>query len=217
MASWGLRSLLISTSFEVFLTDQTLPEFNLQTNHITFCCPEYSNNFLHKLVNLTWLHVLLSLVSWRVHLCCQGMQIPGKCKRLGDKSYKNCFKLPPGMWRWGTRGVVPGMTENPGFYQLLPNVIPQIPALQRRTQGEPAEFQKQTQKEKSCIQQIIPKGALLLWTLCESKALLEGSLHQCHSWRIKTLGSTGQVPNPQPTLTCTRTEQHNARTKRNCF
>lgn len=135
MASWGLRSLLISTSFEVFLTDQTLPEFNLQTNHITFCCPEYSNNFLHNLVNLTWLHVLLSLVSWRVHLCCQGMQIPGKCKRLGDKSYKNCFKLPPGMWRWGTRGAVPGMTENPGFYQLLPNVIPQIPALQRRTIG----------------------------------------------------------------------------------
>lgn len=93
---------------------------------------------------------------------------------------------------------------------LLSNVIPQIPALQRRTWGEPAELQKQTQKEKGWIQQIIPKGALLLWTLSESKALLEGSLHQCHSWRIKTLGSTGQVPSPQPTLTCTRTN-------RNCF
>lgn len=120
MASWGLRPLLISTSLEVFLTDQTLPEFNLQTNHITFCCPEYSNNFLHNLVNLTWLHVLLSLVSWRVHLCCQGMQISGKCKRLGDKSYKNCFKLPPGMWRWGTRGAVPGMTEIQDFTSSFP-------------------------------------------------------------------------------------------------
>lgn len=158
MVFWGLGSLQISTSFEVFFElfnwlDSTWVKFSSKLYFFLLPrvfqqlpCWNCMDNFFPQSgwFNLTsccsrsWLTEFISVG--------RGMQIPGKCKRLGDKSYKNRFKLPPGMWRWGTREVVPAMTENSGFYQC------------HSTNSTPTE---EAIGRTSWIPKIIPKGEKL--------------------------------------------------------